>query len=669
MFNKELSLKTFSNKRNDIQVLRAIAVVAVILYHLDFKFINGGFLGVDIFFVISGYLITSIILKNLNENNNFNFYLFYRKRIWRILPALFTTVFITYIISFIVLSPYYFLDYSKSMISTLLSISNIYFWDTTDYFDISSHVKPLLHTWSLGVEEQFYIFWPILIIFYYKIFKNIYLLFLIIFISSLLLYFNALDGELLGLSFDSSSTIFYLLPFRLFEFSIGALILLVNPMIKNYKSEIISILSLIIIFYSFIPFLSDFNIIINTFLALFGTVLFLLTPSSSFSKILQQKIILFIGLISYSLYLVHWPIIVFFKYMNDYSLTLGNKILIFFITICLGYVSYKYVEEKFRYKYKESTNFKFFFIPLILVLLGVFVIFFKGFDYRISSKSKEILDYSLEYKSAIIKNKQFDKKILLIGESHSTHYLNLLRTYFHKKNISIVHVANSGCVPLPNTFILKETNDFNITQKEKKCFNFNKDKLFPLLLEYEGIIIASRWSYYVELLGNTKEANASQHYLSNKKEYSNKNINNLSSKSIFEDSFNNLAYILYQKKIPLLIMGEVPPLGVDLLDCNSRPDYFNINQCNPHFKKEEIQLRLNFVNNYFESLSRDYENINFINSFNILCNVTKDYCPTTYNEVFLYRDDDHLNMKASKHILPLYRNKLEQFYQKLNNGN
>jgi len=149
--------------RPDIDGLRALAVISVILFHMDNSFLPGGFIGVDIFFVISGYLITKHLVEN-KINNNHSLRIFYFKRIKRILPALFFMIFVTLIFSYFTFSPYYLDDTAKQSFSALLSFSNIYFYFNSDYFDISSTFRPLLHTWSLGVEEQFYLFWPIFII-------------------------------------------------------------------------------------------------------------------------------------------------------------------------------------------------------------------------------------------------------------------------------------------------------------------------------------------------------------------------------------------------------------------------------------------------------------------------------------------------------------------------
>ena len=163
------------NYRPEIDGLRAIAVFSVITYHARDTFLPGGFLGVDIFFVISGYLITSLILKELKLTNKFSFSNFYERRVRRIIPALLGMIILSTFISYITLLPDSFVDFSKSLISSIFSVSNFYFYYTGNLYGAeSSLLKPLLHTWSLSVEEQYYILFPIVLLITYKFFRKYY---------------------------------------------------------------------------------------------------------------------------------------------------------------------------------------------------------------------------------------------------------------------------------------------------------------------------------------------------------------------------------------------------------------------------------------------------------------------------------------------------------------
>ena len=159
------------NYKPEIDCLRAIAVFLVILFHFELFMVKGGFIGVDIFFVISGYLITNLVIKDI-VNNRFSLIEFYTRRIRRIIPALYSTIFIVIILGYFILSPDHFNRIGKSGISAATAYSNLFFWSEAGYFDYDKYFKPLLHTWSLSVELQFYLIWPIIIFIIYKIFKK-----------------------------------------------------------------------------------------------------------------------------------------------------------------------------------------------------------------------------------------------------------------------------------------------------------------------------------------------------------------------------------------------------------------------------------------------------------------------------------------------------------------
>ena len=202
-----------SARRIDIDLLRAVAVLAVIFFHFEIPGFDGGFLGVDIFFVISGYLITLHIQQQLSESK-FNFLYFYLRRIRRLFPALVAMLLICSIAALIILPKSLLENFSNSQIASSIYISNIYFWSVADYFDTESILKPLLHTWTLSVEEQFYIVWPLFVLIAFSWRPKIAI--------SIAAVSSLIAAEVI---YDiSPSTTFYLFPFRIFEFAIGALV-------------------------------------------------------------------------------------------------------------------------------------------------------------------------------------------------------------------------------------------------------------------------------------------------------------------------------------------------------------------------------------------------------------------------------------------------------------
>jgi len=296
--------------RPEIDGLRAVSVIPVILFHASIPFFDGGFIGVDIFFVISGYLITSIILKELDAGT-FSLSNFYERRARRILPALFTVIAITLPAAWVIMNPQLFAGFSKSMTATGLFASNFHFKETINYFLPIAELSPLLHTWSLAIEEQFYVIFPLILMACWRFMRRaIPIILVLIFIGSLAL------AEQNGVSHPKSA--FYLLQYRAWELTLGALcglyILRYRP--DNHKTdgvfqEALPLLGLVLIAFSIYAFKKTGNglgylmLIPNI-----GVVLIILFASSHTlaGKILSLPILVRLGLISYSAYLWHHPI-------------------------------------------------------------------------------------------------------------------------------------------------------------------------------------------------------------------------------------------------------------------------------------------------------------------------------------------------------------------------
>jgi len=288
--------------RPEIDGLRALAVLMVICFHAKSYFFNGGFVGVDVFFVISGYLITSILIKEIDQGH-FSLIKFYERRARRILPALFFVATISIPLAWIFMTPADMLNFSKSLIAIPTFLSNIFFLKHSGYFDLNSELKPLIHTWSLAIEEQFYIVFPLFLFLISKYCKKIIPL-IFIFIIAVSLFIAQYKLHLF------QEKVFYLLPYRAWELILGSLIAFSKKNKYYPKSNLVnqltSLLGLMLIllpgvFFSELTPFPGLNAIPPTF----GTAMILLSlhEKTLISKILQQKILVGIGLISYSLYL------------------------------------------------------------------------------------------------------------------------------------------------------------------------------------------------------------------------------------------------------------------------------------------------------------------------------------------------------------------------------
>jgi peptidoglycan/LPS O-acetylase OafA/YrhL len=308
--------------RKDIDGLRAIAVLAVIANHYDFG-LYGGYVGVDIFFVISGYLITGTILSDISKST-FSLANFTERRVRRILPASMCVSFATLATAYFLFLPADFIDLAKSVMAQNAFVSNYFFWNSSGYFAEASETKPLLHTWSLSLEEQFYICFALLLLL--KNLRNpqkLFWIFLIAFFISLFISEYC--------SFKHPSVNYFFLPTRAYEILLGGILAIAFDSLKNFPiifKELISWCGLSLIVFSMLFFDESTRFPgLSALLPCFGAALLILSgagKNTNVSKVLSVKPFVFIGLISYSLYLWHWPIISFAKYLTIEPLSLDN---------------------------------------------------------------------------------------------------------------------------------------------------------------------------------------------------------------------------------------------------------------------------------------------------------------------------------------------------------
>ncbi|MDB4175272.1 acyltransferase [Flavobacteriaceae bacterium] len=362
--------------RPDIDGLRAISVIFVILFHADLLWIQGGFIGVDVFFIISGYLITRSIDKEM-LGNVFSFKAFYLRRIRRIIPVLVFVMLVITIPACLFLFANDLETFGRTALHTILSTNNFYLWiKGSNYFVGNTELMPLLHTWSLSVEEQFYFIWPpiLLLLHRYLNLKNrLYFIILFIVIG-------------LGLSVFLASfypkVAYFLLPARLFELSLGAGLALFwdkIPELSRNKNNGISVVGLLLILLPvfLLNGLSTFPGF-NAFYPCLGAVLLILSGKNSHTKgivnrLLTIKPLVFIGLLSYSMYLWHWPIFSFIKYVG-LELTSDKLIVALTSTVLLSYFSWKFIEKPFRYrfKYNFSKTLLVILLPCLLIVGAIY---------------------------------------------------------------------------------------------------------------------------------------------------------------------------------------------------------------------------------------------------------------------------------------------------------
>ena len=490
--------------RPEIDGLRAIAVIAVILYHTQLTIFGhqpfkGGFIGVDIFFVISGYLITSIILKELITTGFFSFKHFYERRIRRLLPALLFVMLASLPFAWMYLMPSSFVDFSKSIIYSLGFSSNFYFhYSGQEYGAVSGFLKPFLHTWSLSVEEQYYILFPIVLLFTFKYFRKYLIHILIVgFVISL----GLADWG----SRNHPSFTFYVLPTRGWELLAGS-ILAYLEITKGHRSKnknlnsILPSIGFILIGHSILffddkmlhPSFYTLSPIIGVFL-----IIWFSNKNEIITKVLSSKLFVGIGLISYSLYLWHYPIFAFDR-INEFSEgDVFNKIIIGLITLALSIISYYFIEKPFR---NRKHKFKKILISILIVILtilaiNIYVIFKDGkigYSYKAVKNlylnnnifNKELRQESWKY----VKNSNFQEfkskekiKILFVGDSHSK---DLFNVFIQNTNLfQDYEFLRYGSLNNKNAIT------FDKNKNEKDLIDFSNSKIF----KQSDVIIISNY--------------------------------------------------------------------------------------------------------------------------------------------------------------------------------
>jgi len=335
-----------------IESLRALAVALVVLFHLELNLFEGGFIGVDIFFVISGFLITRNLVGETLAGK-FSFYRFYTRRAARLLPALFTVTLLTLAAAYLILAPADLENLGHSSIYAALSLSNIFFLLDSGYFDINSQLKPLLHTWSLSVEEQFYLLWPLVIFLTVQRLGSARLKHMVLAIGGLsllaALYYAKRQPE----------AVFFLTPFRAYQFAFGAIIaLLPAPAPGNFQrlTSGASILALLLLTYVINH--SSYYLVSAVAPAACTALFIWACQSSPDSHSLFARATQWVGRRSYSIYLVHWPLIVLWKIATDYSLSTADVIVLLTLSVAAGALLHETVEKKFRFHSGRSNHFK-----------------------------------------------------------------------------------------------------------------------------------------------------------------------------------------------------------------------------------------------------------------------------------------------------------------------
>lgn len=454
-----------SNFLPHVDALRGLAIILVLFYHLDLPYFQGGFIGVDIFFVISGYLITKIITQEIQEGR-FSLLQFYARRIKRIFPAFFFVLLATFIGSLLFLPPLNFSTFLDSLIFASLQSSNIFFYQNYDYFRQGTDIAPLLHTWTLGVEAQFYMLWAVLCLFLVRAGSI-----RTVIVSVLLLGFISL-GLSEYLVEGSRLAAFYLLPSRIWEFMIGALLALrILPAVTNRIIGTVLLVSGTGILILCAHFLDDGSFPgFKAILPCLGAALVIHSAQDKPSlphKLFSNRLAVGTGLISYSLYLWHWPLISLYKSYFSYNLTAPAQISIAALSFILAFLSYKFIEKPTQAMRVDPRKVLAIGLSVIAVFVVVSVAVEKVNKNRIAlagAMDKVEIEPNKYYAICGKKGGVYKKEdctfgphkdryeVIIAGDSHALHYAPTVVEWANKNGMSVRLFAQGGC----QTFVKRE---------------------------------------------------------------------------------------------------------------------------------------------------------------------------------------------------------------------
>lgn len=629
---KEFMLSNNLTYRADIDGLRAVAVSLVLLFHFGLG-VPGGFIGVDIFFVISGFLITEVI-RTAIQRKTFSFLDFYSRRLRRLHPALIATVALCLMAGFFLMDPASLIETSRSSIPSLLSISNIYFWQHQGYFDAAANTQPLLHTWSLATEWQFYAIWPAIIWCTLKLKTKT----TIIILASLTVA-SVLASQAM-LSFNSSAA-YFMMPFRLFEISLGGLLVFFyhNRLHSKFESGIFIFgLGLILSSAFMLDPLSPFPGY-SALIPCIGTVACIYGGQSKISNFLMtSRPVTYLGQISYSVYLVHWPLLVFYKYYVFRDINTNEKIILMLLSMGIGALFYHFLERIFIGKPRYSTRTMHGTIAASAIATYAFALAIINFDGMPQRLDASHFAYAKDPKNFHINNYggtgyplsptlgDANGEIIAImaGDSFAHQYASGIDKELKNTGRSISAIFMHGCI------LSKEYTRLLDGVPRKDCLDTYSKTLKLLNGNTLPFIFIEAWPVYALLVADQTGKNA----VTAEKDYA----------SVIEDMLTRTRIDIGDRDFILIGSQPIQPGTPPTIACLLRPTYL------PQGCKKLLQFEIERssaykINQVLKSFAETHERTFYIDPLDTFC--VKGICDTVIDGKILYSDSAHLSIEGS----------------------
>jgi len=634
--------------RPEIDGLRAIAVLPVVLFHANLGF-TGGYVGVDVFFVISGYLISALILKEM-EAKTFSMGNFWERRIRRIFPAALAMVAVTIIAAWFLLLPSQSIVFGRSVWAQAVMLANVRFWRNSGYFSGEAETNPLLHTWSLAVEEQFYVVFPIALFILVRYWRKLLLP------SVIVMIILSLAAAVVMMSRDSMAA-FFLLPFRAWELLAGTL-LAVLPMTfmpkKGAVREILGWLGLGLILWPVFAYQKDTSFPGFTAIPpVLGAALVIFSNGgeaglNTIGKLLTNRFLRFIGAISYSLYLWHWPVMAFVRYVSPHDLTPAQGVLTIAASFVLGILSWRFVERPFRNRDFLPGRNRIFVIAGALTAAVVAIGFCfqfidRGLRFRFDDHILAIADGDVDRggMKSVISQKRLDRgeltrlgaldvpaKLMIIGDSHALASSGALDRICAEKGVGLFAAMAPAQPPFVDTW--------STHVKREKGVNFIETAL--KLAKEKGVtdlLLVARWTLYTR---NDHHSIGDTYFICDDELTA---TDQQSAETVFRRGFERTLATAREAGIRLWVMREVPGQDVDVPRSLGIRTHLGMETASFHRTEEDYRELTTFADALFEEFAGP--DLQILDPSPLLIDESGQYYPAGRNGRAMYFDDDHLS--------------------------
>ncbi len=647
--------------RPEIDGLRALAILPVVLFHYGIGPFRGGFVGVDVFFVISGYLITALIHGEM-QDGRFSVAKFYERRIRRIFPALFAMLAVVSVAAGFILFPYDLVRYAKSLLATAAFASNFEFWNEAGYFDVAGADKPLLHLWSIAVEEQFYLLFPLVLL----LFRRSSIAVLLAVVGAIFVASFALG--IWGVVHAPSAT-FYLLPARAWELMLGALLALgaIPPLANRVVAEMVAGLGVLLIGVAVVAFNADMPFPgPAAFVPCAGAALIVYATSANSTwtgNALSLRPVVFVGLISYSLYLWHWPVFVLAHYLAFRNLTTVESAGLVALSFALAVLSWQFVEKPFR-----ARSFR---VSRRTLLAGAvaamaataacatFAVSADGFPERLRPDIRAILAEENDHEPRIdrcfglsaqdlrenrlcrIGSGTIEPTYILWGDSHADAILPAVEDVASQHGRVGLFAGAASCPPLLGVDRLDVPG----------CREFNDEALkIALRKNISEVILEARWGKDAEGSTYGSEPHGRITFVDD----DSTGPPDPNNRAVFARGLERTVSALVGAGKKVVIVASVPEIGWAVPPVLARLRFAD-NYGTPSLAKSLYLKRQSFVLDELAHLKSVY-NVTIVYPDQVLCPANS--CEVALDGLPIYRDEHHLTVKGAKQLEPLFEQAL-----------